>query len=81
MKATDVQSARQRLRDLVTEELVQALEAQYPNVLPDKPLPSDELAMLIGQQAVIKHLRAILRSTGRERSNVLARPILGQGDR
>ena len=44
---------------LITPDLIEYLVEQFPNKLPDEVIEKDELAILIGQQKLIKHLKAI----------------------
>lgn len=43
----------------ITNELIAWLEEKFPNKLPDEPIEKDALALLIGNQQVIAHLKTI----------------------
>ncbi len=53
-------SARNILRELVSADLVRALQDVFPDRLPGDLLDSGQLARKVGQQDVVNLLRAVL---------------------
>lgn len=75
----DLRQARERLRDLVSPELVQCLEAVFPDTLPDALTDPREIAAKVGQQQVVRYLAQVARE-GEQRGNLLTRSVI-QGRR
>lgn len=46
---------------LLDEKLIAWLEGLFPDTLPESPIPHDEIVVKIGQQYVIRKLRAELK--------------------
>ncbi len=67
-----------RLQALLTPEFVEALAEFYPDKLPETAVSQADLAVLIGQQMVIRHLKRVLREIDR---SDLSRPLLNGGRR
>ncbi|MCO5107786.1 MAG: hypothetical protein M9907_11960 [Burkholderiaceae bacterium] len=68
-------TARQRLGELVSQEIADCLQVLFPNHLPDAPMDRSELAARIGEQRVISVLRQVAEE-GEKRGSILTRSVL-----
>lgn len=55
----------------ISKEILDYLQATFPNKLPLEPIPADALGVLIGQQKVVGHLAHLYRTQSR---SLLAQP-------
>lgn len=63
------QEAHKLLTKSLPREVVEALAALYPNVLPENPVSESHLARQIGQQDVIKLLRRVVQERDEPKRN------------